>query len=260
MMTDSTSGTQAPINKVAEVGLVFWLIKMLSTTMGETGADYLIFKLHWGLWLTSAFMGVFLVVTLVAQLRSNNFHQWLYWLTVVMVSIFGTLITDNLTDHLHVPLWLSSLAFSVLLMATFYIWFRQEQTLSIAEIDNPRREIFYWLAILTTFALGTAVGDWVAEDMNWGYKLAAYIFGGLIALTAIARFGFQANAVLCFWIAYILTRPLGASVGDFLSHSAKKGGMGFGVTNTSLVFLVIIVLLVAYLTRHDKKVAEKIEQ
>lgn len=236
MASKPVSPTSMPINKVAEVGLVFWVIKMLSTTMGETGADYLIFKLHWGLWLTSAFMGALLGVILAAQLRSASYRQWLYWLTVVMVSIFGTLITDNLTDHLHVPLWLSSLVFSVLLIATFYSWFQQERTLSIAAINNPRREMFYWLAILTTFALGTALGDWVAEDMDWGYKMAAYIFGGLILLTAIARFGFKLNAVLCFWVAYILTRPLGASVGDFLSHSAKKGGLGFGVTNTSLVF------------------------
>ena len=249
----ATSG----INKVAEVSLVFWLIKMLSTTMGETGADYLIFKLHWGLWLTTLCMSALLVIVVVAQLRSQAYRHWLYWLAVVMVSIVGTLITDNLTDHLHVPLWLSSGVFSLLLMTTFYSWYRQEQSLSIATINNRRREIFYWLAILTTFALGTALGDWVAEDMDWGYKLAAYIFGGLIALTALARFAFKANAVLCFWVAYILTRPLGASLGDFLSHSVKKGGMGFGTTNTSLVFLVIIIALVSYLTLSDKNSARQ---
>jgi len=256
MLKDSTvAGANQPsslINKVADVSAIFWIIKILSTTMGETGADYLIFKLHWGLWLTSALMGTLLSVVLIAQVHSKRYHHWLYWLTVVLVSIFGTLITDNLTDHLHVPLWLSSLAFSLLLMATFYIWYQQEHTLSIATINTRRREIFYWLAILTTFALGTAVGDWVAEDMDWGYKIAAYLFGLLILLTAIARVGFKANTVLCFWAAYVLTRPLGASLGDYLSHSVKKGGMGFGTTNTSLIFLMIIIVLVTYLTMKDK--------
>jgi uncharacterized membrane-anchored protein len=225
---------------------------MLSTTMGETGADYLIFKLHWGLWLTTAVMLVPLVIALWAQLRAVQYRHWLYWLCVVLVSIVGTLITDNLTDHLQVPLWLSSLAFSLLLAGIFYIWYAQERSLSISTINTKRREFFYWLAILATFALGTALGDWVAEEMRWGYKVAAYIFGGLITLTALARFGFKLNSVACFWVAYIFTRPLGASCGDFLSHSVKKGGLGFGTTNTSLVFLLIIVVLVAYLSWRDR--------
>jgi uncharacterized membrane-anchored protein len=244
-------------NKVAEVGLVFWIIKMMSTTVGETGADFLIFKLHWGLVITSLVMLFPLLLCLFTQIRSTGYRHWLYWLTVVLVSIAGTLITDLLTDHWHVPLVLSSSVFSILLVLIFIIWYKEEKDLSIRTINTRQREIFYWSAILVTFALGTAVGDWVSESLGWGYLVAAIIFSGLILATATAHYGFKVNAIICFWIAYILTRPLGASMGDYLSHSVKKGGLGLGTVNTSLVFLLIIVALVAYLTFTDKPNAQQ---
>lgn len=252
-----TPNNAISVNKVAAVSTSFWLIKMMSTTMGETGADFLIFKMHWGLPLTSLLMSALLAAILLGQLQSRRFHHWLYWLSVVMVSIVGTLITDNLTDQMQVPLPISTLGFTLLLIPVFLLWYRTEGSLSIATVTTRRREYFYWSAILLTFALGTAVGDWLAEGLDWGYKLSGMIFGGLIVLTAIAAWGFNVNRLTCFWIAYILTRPFGASLGDYLSHSAKQGGLGFGTTHTSLVFLVLIVALVVWLTLREHQPAAK---
>ena len=214
------------LNKVPEVTLTFWLIKMMSTTVGETAADFLIFNLHLGLTVTSLLMGVLLIVTLLIQVRATGYAPWKYWLAVVLVSIFGTLVTDNLTDQVGVPLAISTSVFTVVLLATFRVWYAQEKTLSIRSIDTRKRELFYWAAILVTFALGTAAGDWVSEGLNMGYMNATLLFGSLIAVIAIAHYWFRMNTVLAFWIVYVLTRPLGASIGDWLSQSEKHGGLG----------------------------------
>lgn len=234
--------------KVPAVTFIFWVIKILSTTVGETGADFLIFKLHFGLPLTSLIMGAALIAVLTLQLRATRYIPWLYWLTVVQVSIFGTLLTDSLVDIYEVPLITTTIIFSTLLGLTFILWYAREKTLSIQSIFRGSREYFYWTAILMTFALGTAAGDLVAEEMRLGYALSALIFGCCIAAVAIAHYVFRLNAVTTFWIAYVLTRPFGASVGDWLSHSVQKGGIGLGTVGTSCVFVVIIVLLVSYLT------------
>ncbi|MDB5694791.1 MAG: hypothetical protein JWN21_334 [Sphingomonas bacterium] len=244
-LTDASLHTM--LNKVPEVTLVFWLIKMLSTTVGETGADFLIFNLGYGMTLTSVVMGALLVATLAWQMGLRRYVPEPYWLTVVLVSIFGTLVTDNLTDQFGVPLAVSTGAFAVGLIVVFALWHRAEGTLSIAEIDNRPREAFYWLAILITFALGTAAGDWVGEGLGLGYSWSAVLFGGMIAVVAAARFLFNASAVATFWIAYVLTRPLGASCGDLLAQSPSNGGLGLGTTDTSIIFLVVIVGLVIYL-------------
>jgi uncharacterized membrane-anchored protein len=167
--------------------------------------------------------------------------------------VVGTLITDNLTDHLGVPLPVSTALFALALAATFALWWTSERTLSIHSIDTPRREVFYWAAILFTFALGTAGGDLAAERLQLGYAPSALLFGGAIALTAAAHFLFKASAVTTFWIAYVLTRPFGATVGDWLSKPGSEGGLGLGTMGTSALFLVAILLLVAYLsaTRRD---------
>jgi uncharacterized membrane-anchored protein len=243
---------QKMLNKVPQVTLIFWIIKILSTTVGETGADLLIYKLHWGLALTSLVMLVPLLAIVILQLREKRYVPWVYWSTVVMISIVGTLITDNLVDNLGVSLEVTSAAFSLLLAITFVTWYAQEKTLSINSIDTPKRERYYWLAILFTFALGTAAGDWVAESMNLGYALSAAIFAGIIALVVVAHYCFKLGAVSAFWVAYILTRPFGASCGDLLSKSVARGGMGWGTVSTSAVFLVVIVALVVYLSRTEK--------
>ena len=245
------------LNKVPEVTLTFWLIKMMSTTVGETAADFLNVNLGFGLTGTSAVMGVLLAVFLGLQVSARRYIPWRYWSTVVFVSVFGTLVTDNLSDNLGVPLAASTLAFSVALLLTFGIWYAKERTLSIHSIDTIKRELFYWTAILLTFALGTAAGDWVAEGLNLGYANSALVFGGLIGLAAIARFVFHRSAVTTFWVAYVLTRPFGASCGDLLSQPSSNGGLGLGVVGTSAGFVVGIVVLVLYLSISERATARQ---
>jgi uncharacterized membrane-anchored protein len=242
------------LNKVPHATLLFWIIKMMSTTVGETGADYLNADLHFGLGGTTAVVGLLLALCLWMQMRASRYIPVLYWLVVVCISVFGTLLTDNLSDQLGVPLAVSTGAFSAALALTFIFWYRRERTLSIDSIVTPRREWFYWSAILFTFALGTAAGDWVAEGMQLGYAYAALLFGVLIATTAIAHYLFKLNTVACFWIAYVLTRPFGAACGDLLSQPAANGGLGYGTINTSILFLVTIVALVTYLSAMQKNV------
>ena len=253
-MASSISAQATPLlNKVPVVTLIFWIIKILSTTVGETGADFLIFKLHFGLPLTSLIMGVVLIAVLVLQLRTDRYQPWIYWLTVVQVSIFGTLLTDSLVDTYGVALTTTTAVFSVLLALTFIEWYSQERTLSIKSIYRGKREYFYWTAILMTFALGTAAGDLVSEQMRLGYALSAAIFALCIGAVAIAHYVFHLNGVATFWIAYVLTRPFGASMGDWLSHSVHKGGLGLGTVGTSEVFAVVIVALVGYLTVKERR-------
>ena len=236
------------LNKVPEVTVYFWIIKVLCTTVGETASDYLNESLGFGLTWTSVVMGALLVVILAFQLRADRYVPPLYWLAVVMISVVGTLITDNLSDNLGVPLEVTTAVFSVALAITFATWYAFERTLSIHTIVTTRRELFYWLAILFTFALGTAAGDLSAERFQLGYLLSIFIFGGLIAAIAMAHYGLRMNAILAFWLAYILTRPLGASIGDYLSQAVHDGGLGLGPTETSFVFLAAILTLVVYLT------------
>jgi uncharacterized membrane-anchored protein len=244
------------LNKVPEVLIFFWIIKILCTTVGETAADFLNVNLNFGLTGTSLVMSGFLAIFLVMQLRSKKYIPWLYWTVVVLVSIVGTLITDNLVDNFGVALETTTIAFSLALLATFLLWYAKEKTLSVHTIFTRQRELFYWAAILFTFALGTAAGDLVAEGLSLGYAYSTLMFGGMIAIVTIAYYGFRANAILAFWIAYILTRPLGASVGDYLSQSVGNGGLGLGLAYTNAVFLSAILALVIYLTvtRRDAKV------
>src|SRR6202022_2406321 len=211
------------LNKGPEVTAIFWVIKILSTTVGETGADYLSVHVGLGASTTAAIMVGFLVVALALQLRAWSYVPWIYWLTVVLVSVVGTQITDLLTDKLEISLYLSTAAFACALAATFAIWYSVERTLSIHTIVTTRRELFYWAAILFTFALGTAAGDLATEALGLGFQLGVVAFGALIALIATAYY-LGANPVLTFWLAYILTRPLGASLGDLLSQSQNYGG------------------------------------
>ena len=244
----TTSTARRVLNKVPEITIYFWVIKVLATTVGETFADWLTETL--GLTLTTATLvvGAVLVVTLVAQFRATRYVAPIYWLAVVLISVVGTLITDNLVDVVGVPLWVTTVVFAVALAVTFAVWYRVEHTLSIHSITSTRREAFYWLAILFTFALGTAAGDLLAEGLALGYLASALLFAGAIAVVAAAHHWFRLGAVLSFWIAYILTRPLGASIGDLLSQSKADGGLGLGTTTTSIIFLAAIAIIVLFLT------------
>lgn len=247
-------------NKVPEVTAYFWVIKILCTTVGETAADLLNEKLGLGLTGVSLLMSVLLVAVLVAQFRTRAYRPGIYWLAVALISVVGTLISDNLTDNLGVPLETSTVAFAVALVVVFVAWYRSERTLSIHHVDTTRRESFYWLAVLFTFALGTAAGDLVAERMDLGYWVSAGLFALAIAAVAVAHFALGLDAVWSFWIAYILTRPLGASIGDYLSQPTADGGLGMGTVITSVLFLVVILSLVVFLTvtRRDLSEPERV--
>ena len=258
-LPDTLSRSRGMLNKVPEVTLIFWVIKVLATTVGETAADFLNVDLGLGLSITSVIMAVLLSIALVVQFRLRKYTPAVYWLAVVLISVVGTLITDNLTDNLGVPLWITTLVFAVALAATFTVWARLEKTLSIHSIFTTRREMFYWLAVLFTFALGTAAGDLVAEGFQLGFLVALIVFAAAIAVVSVAYFVFKLNAVLAFWIAYILTRPLGASTGDLLSQPVADGGLGLGTTGTSVLFLSVILILVIVLTLRAKKADAPLE-
>ncbi|MCW5692298.1 MAG: hypothetical protein KIT48_08035 [Pseudolabrys sp.] len=256
-MQTTRSTLPAMLNKVPEVTLAFWVIKILSTTVGETGADYLAVNIGLGSAVTTGIMATLLGVALIAQVRMRRYVPWIYWLTVVLVSVVGTQITDALTDGLGVSLYASTSVFAVTLAAIFAVWYGVERTLSIHTIVTTRRELFYWTAILTTFALGTAAGDLATEALGLGFTVGVAAFGSLIAMIWVA-YAIGANAVLTFWLAYILTRPLGASIGDLLSQAREYGGVGLGTVYTSVAFLVVIALLVAFANtgqRQNRKIA-----
>jgi uncharacterized membrane-anchored protein len=244
------------LNKVPEVTLYFWLIKVMCTTVGETAADFLNVNLNFGLTGTSVVTGVLLAMVLIFQFRAKKYIPSIYWATVALVSVFGTLVTDNMTDKLGVPLEVSTVLFGVLLGLTFLVWYLYEKTLSIHSIFTLRREAFYWLTILFTFALGTASGDLMSEGLGLGYLTTGLIVAGVIALTA-AAWKLRLNPVLSFWVIYIMTRPLGASIGDFLSQPGNHGGMGLGATNTSFLFVAGILALVTYLSLTKRDVIGK---
>jgi uncharacterized membrane-anchored protein len=240
------------LNKVPEVTLIFWTIKILSTTVGETGADYLAVNVGLGASMTMACMAGLLAVAMVLQLRSQRYVPWIYWLTVVLVSIVGTQITDFMSDKLEISLYVSTTLFGCGLLVVFAAWFAVERTLSIRSIVTTRRELFYWAAILFTFALGTAAGDLATEALGLGFQLGVVVFGLLIAFVVVF-YTLGLNSVLSFWLAYILTRPLGASLGDLLSQSRHYGGAGLGTIYTSLAFLTVIVALVAWVSFEDSR-------
>ena len=244
--TASDWRTRPMLNKVPEITIYFWIIKVLCTTVGETFADYFNVDLGFGTY-TLYFVGVLLLAALVVQFATKRYIAPAYWVAVVLISVFGTLITDKLTDDFGVALEITTAVFTVVLALVFYVWHSFERTLSIHTIFTVRREAFYWVAILFTFALGTAAGDLVAEKLNLGYLNSLILFAGIISVIAIAHFGLDVNAVVAFWAAYVITRPLGASIGDYLSQDTIDGGLGLGTDQTSFIFLLAILALVVYL-------------
>ena len=239
------------LNKVPEVTVYFWIVKILCTTVGESFADYINETLGFGLTNTTLVFSVALAVALAVQFRLRRYVPAVYWLAVVLISVVGTLLTDNLTDGQGVPLWISTTVFSVLLAVVFGAWYARERTLSIHSIVTSARERFYWLTVLVTFALGTAVGDWTLELTGWSPGTSVLLPLGLIVAVLVAwRLG--AGPVLCFWVAYILTRPLGANIGDYLASPHADGGLGLGTFGTSVLFLGTILAVVAFLTKTQK--------
>lgn len=244
------------LNKVPEVILAFWIIKIMATTVGETGADFLSTTMNLGLNGTSLVMAVLLVIALIFQLRAKKYIPPIYWLVVVLISVVGTLISDNLVDNLGMSLEATSIIFGAGLVITFVLWYVSEKTLSVHTIVTTKRELFYWSAILFTFALGTSAGDLIAESLGLGYALSALMFIGIIAIIYLLYRFANLNAVLAFWLAYIITRPLGASLGDLLTQDADAGGLEISTTLINIIFLITIICLVTWLSIEEKKKAK----
>ncbi len=237
--------------RVPEITLYFWIIKGLSTAMGEATSDYLVHELHP---VPAVLLGfVCFVAALLLQFSRRRYLAWSYWFAVCMVGVFGTMAADVLHVGFGVPYFASSTLYGVALAAVFVTWQKSEKTLSIHSIDRFSREAFYWAAVVATFALGTAVGDMTAVTFHLGYLLSAVLFAAVIAIPAVGYWRFHWNAIFAFWFAYVITRPLGASVADWMGKPASAGGLGWGEGPVSLGFATIIVVLVAYLsvTRRD---------
>ena len=252
-MEDSRdTNRNAWLNKVPEITLVFWILKILATTVGETAADLLAVTFKLGTINTSYVMAALLIITLFFQLRATRYIPTIYWIVVVFISVVGTLISDNMVDNAGISLVATSIIFAVALILVFMFWYMSEKTLSVHTIVTLRRELFYWAAILFTFSLGTSAGDLLSERLGLGYALSALMFAAAIGIIYLGyRIG-KIGEVLAFWLAYILTRPLGASIGDLLTASRDEGGLGLGTIPVSAVFLVVIIALVFYLTRQEK--------
>jgi uncharacterized membrane-anchored protein len=236
---------RAVLLKVPEVTVYFWIVKLLTTAMGESTSDYLVF--HIDPYIAVVLGGIGLVVALALQFAVRRYIAWVYWLTALMVAIFGTMAADVVHIVLHVPYLMSTIFFAVVLAIIFAVWYASEKTLSIHSITTRRRELFYWATVMATFALGTALGDMTASTLNLGYFASIILFAILIALPALGYFLLGLNEVAAFWFAYILTRPLGASIADWIGKP-YLGGLGLGDGIVSAVLGILIILFVGYLT------------
>jgi uncharacterized membrane-anchored protein len=251
-LSDAQVTSRQAISKVPLVTAYFWAIKILTTGMGEAASDWLV-KL--GGAVTVGLTFVVLVASLVLQLKVTRYVIWVYWFAVVMISVFGTMAAD-IPHRLGTSLWVTSAAYLLAVLVIFTVWHKLEGTLSFSAIDTRRREIFYWLAVLATFALGTAVGDLTARNWGLGYLAAGIMFVVLIAMPVLARRWFGLGAVPAFWVAYVLTRPLGASFADWMG--SRRGGLGMGAGLVALLWTVAILVLICYLAfaRKDADDAE----
>lgn len=264
-MADTTEILRAPahrraggmLNKVPEITVFFWVIKILCTTVGESFADYINETLGFGLTNTTWVFSVALAAVMVVQFRLRKYVPGVYWLAVVLISVVGTLLTDNLTDLQGVALRTSTIGFAIVLAVVFGVWYARERTLSIHTIVTTPRESFYWLTVLVTFALGTAAGDWTLELTGWGPGPSVLLPAGILA-AILAAWKLGAGPVLSFWWAYILTRPLGANIGDYLGSSKDDGGLGLGTFGTTALFLSTILVVVVYLTKTHKDQTERV--
>ena len=245
-LTQTIQPTKQLMKKVPEITIFFWIIKLLTTAMGETTSDFLVRQLNPIIAVTLGGLG--LLVALVLQLSVRRYIATVYWFAVVMVAIFGTMAADVLHIGFGIPYIVSSSFFAFALVIIFVSWYASEKTLSIHSIYTRRRELFYWATVIATFALGTALGDMTATTFGLGYFSSGLLFTLLFAIPALAYWLFGLNEILAFWFAYIMTRPLGASFADWMGKPQNQGGFGLGTGKVSLVLAIIIVVLVGYLT------------
>jgi uncharacterized membrane-anchored protein len=239
--------TPVSLKVPARIAAIFWAIKLLTTAFGESTSDYLVHNVNPYLAVAGGF--VVFVIAMALQLRTDRYVPWIYWLAVAMVAVFGTMAADVLHVEFHVPYAASSILFAVVLVVVFWAWSRTERTLSIHSITTTRRELFYWAAVLSTFAMGTALGDLAAYTLNLGFLSAGIVFAALFALPGLVYLGARINGILAFWASYVMTRPLGASFADWTGKSRHAGGIGIGDGTVAFVLAALIVAGVAYLTR-----------
>jgi uncharacterized membrane-anchored protein len=254
-------GRQAPggyaASKVPLITVYFWIIKLLTTAMGEATSDYMVRAMNPVI--AVCFGALAFAVAIVLQFRAKRYVPWIYWLAVAMVAVFGTMAADVLHIKFHIPYAASTAFFAVVLTGVFILWYRSERTLSIHSIRTPRREAFYWATVLATFALGTATGDMTARTLHLGYLASGFLFTVAIAVPLVAHWRLGMNPVLAFWIAYVLTRPVGASYADYVAFPPSVGGLGAGHGQVALVLTLLIVVFVGYLTVTRKDVEEAVE-
>ncbi len=243
--------TTGGLSKVPEITALFWVTKLLTTAMGESTSDYLVIRMNPVV--AVAIGSLVLLGAFVLQFRADRYKPWTYWFTVLMVAIVGTMAADVLHKQFHVAYAVSTLFFAIVLAVVFLAWDRVERTLSIHSITTPRRELFYWTAVMATFALGTAAGDLTAKTLGLGYFTSAVLFSALMILPAVGYWRFHLNAILAFWTAYVLTRPLGASLADWLGKPKALSGLGWGDGIVTVIFALVIVVCVGYLTLSDRE-------
>lgn len=248
----SSPSTQRFLRKVPEITIIFWIVKLLTTAIGESTSDFLVFKIN--PYVAVSLGGAGFVIALWLQFSIRRYVPWVYWLTVTMVAIFGTMAADVLHIQFGVPYVISTICFALALAVVFIAWQKSEKTLSIHSINTRRREVFYWAAVLATFALGTAAGDMTAVTLGWGYFSSGLLFTGLIAIPALGYWRFGMNEIFAFWFAYILTRPLGASFADWAGKSRGVGGLGLGDGPVSFTLAVLIIGFVVYMTFDRKEI------
>jgi len=243
-------------SRVPEVALIFWIIKILSTTVGETGADFLAETMGFGMPYVALVISALMAALLFIQFaKIKRYVPEIYWSLVVLMSIVGTLITDILVDIMGVGLITLSIIFTISMAVGFMVWYKKENTISIHSIDTSQREAYYWVVILLAFALGTAIGDLISEGIAVGYGLSLLLFIGLISLVAFEYYILRTNSIQSFWLAFILTRPLGASLGDFLTQPSSAGGLAINMLVINCLFFALILGLVGYLGVKQKQLA-----
>jgi len=240
------NATAKVFRKVPEVTAVFWIAKLLTTAMGEATSDWSVAKIN--PFIAVGLGAVALAIALTIQFRSRKYAPWSYWLAASAVAVFGTMAADGMHVQLGIPYAISAATFAIALAVIFIVWYKSEHNLSIHTITTRRREVFYWLTVLATFALGTATGDLTATTFGLGYFSSALLFIGIILIPAIGYWLFGLGEVAAFWAAYIITRPIGASFADWMGKSVSVGGLGWGDGTVALILFVLLVCVVVYMT------------
>lgn len=246
------------LNRVADLTLLFWIIKILSTTVGETAADFINVDLGLGLVSTTLVMGIVTIIIVLWNVKQKRYYVPSYWSLIIMMSIEGTLITDFLVDRLDVSLLTLDITFTFIMIFFFIVWYGKEKTLSIHKINNNVREGFYWIIVLTAFAVGTAYGDSISEYLGVGYLKSVILFGSVFLTISLLYLAKRINNVIAFWIAFVITRPLGASLGDLLVQGRQDGGLGVNIALVNVGFFGIILAATWYLLRQQGRQIETV--